>query len=642
MQSSFGSQIACPSHGLAGYYLGRGQGKALARAGDVQTSHAHWPGTPGRGTRCNAGKNLRAVVTVGGKPMAKNPLKRLKTRLFFSLLTGVLALLLLLPTAQAMRLQLRARTLLHLQASQRPSQVFVHGQLSDARGLPAPGQAVALNLVAAAHRGIMPHVDALATTGADGRFEVAVDTERLGDQAQLLHVEAHFAGSPTLGGADAELTTDLHKLDTSLELRLESTRIGSDALSLGLEMDAMSGDVPVSQAEVQISVDSRQVLTARTPSDGRLAVRIPNADLGGPGSHVITAVLQGTELLNPCNSLQRFEMKGVVAVTLAIVAGQAGKPCASDDFCVSGSVHALAGSTQKPIAQAAVSLHVERHDLGTVPSDALGNFAVIVHSSALRHWFRPGALGLVARAQVPMPHYEFGLSPIVDLELQPPASLSGWIYGAAMLGLLGFVLLLRYRARRRERALLQQREADLAGLPTHALIPADQGLASCDVRGTVLHGETGRPTAARLQFWPMNGELHEIMSEDGGFSALALSPGQWRLQVHCEEHEILELMLQLPHDGQLDGCQLLPASCRAVVRGSFGASVRKFTGESMDWQVQTPREIEPRWSANLRRGQAELRDAVRKVERALYGARTPQDVAGQAKQALRRVEEVQK
>jgi hypothetical protein len=61
----------------------------------------------------------------------------------------------------------------------------------------------------------------------------------------------------------------------------------------------------------------------------------------------------------------------------------------------------------------------------------------------------------------------------------------------------------------------------------------------------------------------------------------------------------------------------------------------------VDWTRETPRDVEPRVTGAIRRGHGDLRDAVRKVERALYGRRTDADAAEAAQSALRRVEDAQ-
>ncbi len=539
--------------------------------------------------------------------------------------------------------------------------------LTDARGQPAVAAPVAIAILSmqgnpqALDR--LRHLDLEAVTGPDGRFEAALESERLGPVAAvdpadqdanpgpgLVHVEARFAGSPALGESSAQQTLDLHKLDAILELRLAATKLTTETATVDVEIDAMSGDVPLGAAEVRLASDGKTLVTVRTAADGHAEATLPVAQLGAAGPHLLTANLDATDQVNAAETSQRLDLVGSVAVDLQVERGEVGKPCGAEDFCVHGAVFTLQGETRQPVPAAALTLHVERQQLGTLVTDSDGRFAAILHGDRLLKQFKPGSLGLVARAQVPMPFHEVGWSPIAIVELRPPPSLSGWLYGAALAALAAVAVVGRWRARRRELALLDQREADAAGLPSQAVRRLGPGgEASCLVRGQVVHGETGRPVAAHLAFTRAGREEAghglpdlEVDSLDGRFHVDGLSAGRWTLLVHCAEHEALDVAIDLPHDGTFDGCELLPASCRAVVRGSFANSVRRFTGRAVDWSRETPRDVEPRWSGSVRRGQGEVRNAVREVERALYGARTEPDTAAQARQAVARVEEAQR
>lgn len=257
--------------------------------------------------------------------------------------------------------------------------------------------------------------------------------------------------------------------------------------------------------------------------------------------------------------------------------------------------------------------------------------------------FPPGAVGLVAKAQVPEPWHETGWSPVLSLEIPPPPELSGWLYGSALLVALAAFAWQRWRVRRRELALAAWREAASAGLPEAQVRSVVDAQPSNRLRGRVVHGETGRACPAQfvLQSREDAARVLHIAVEDGHFDLTDLPPGRYIWQVRAEEHMDLEVALELPHDGTYDGCELLPPSCRAVVRGTFGARVRSWTQQPVDWTRETPRDVEPRVTTAIRRGHADLRDAVRKVERALYGRRTDRDAAEAAQSALGRVEDAQ-
>jgi len=533
----------------------------------------------------------------------------------------------------------------------------VRGTLTDARGQPAVAAPVAIAIVAMQGTpqalGQMQHIDLQAVTGPDGRFEAALDTDRLwpatepetNQGARMVHVEAQFAGSPALGESSAQQTLDLQKLDTLLEMRLTVIKLTTATLTLDVSIEAMSGDMPIGDAEISLAMDSKTLVTVRTAADGHAEATLPVASWGQAGPHLLTARLEATEQFNAAEASQRLDLVGAVAVDLQIEPGVAGKPCGAEDFCVHGAVFTLRGATRQPVMAAAVSLHVERQQLGNLVTDSDGKFAAILHGDRLLKQFKPGSLGLVARAQVPMPFHETGWSPIAIVELRPPPSLSGWLYGGALAALAGLGIIERWRARRRELELLDQREADAAGLPSQAVRRSGEGgEASCVLRGQVVHGETGRPIAAQLSLTHVGRELPELHvdSPDGRFHVATIGVGRWVLLVTCAEHELLEVAIDLPHDGTFDGCELLPASCRAVVRGSFANSVRRFTGRAVDWSRETPRDVEPRWSRSVRRGQGEVRTAVREVERALYGVRTEPETVAQARQAIARVDEAQR
>lgn len=565
------------------------------------------------------------------------------------------------PPVSALRLALRARTDLKLQAAQEGAAVVVHGTLTDVRRKPVPGAAVAVALVADRR------VDEVARTDAEGRFRVEVPIDSLTAAARLIHAETRFAGSAQLGEASAELVLDLDKLDAVLELTVAAegsereadvgdpsrpTEVRTDAAAVAVQVLARAGDLPLAGASVQVAVDGKAWLVLRTNVDGAASAVLPVSALGAPGPHALTVHLAADPQHNAADAGERLLLLAAVQVDLKLRPGADGEPCAVGDWCVEGNVHALrsevAGTTpeRRPVRDAAVSLHADRRQLGTLVTDADGRFAAVLRGASLQKLFAPGPIGVVARAHVPAPHHDLGLSAIAVLDLPPPAGLSGWYYGGPMLALALAALVGRLRARQRERALLAQTEATSAGLPSQAMRPGEPGAPSCVVRGQVLHGESGRPVGARLTLLATAGAdtvpVQEIDSEDGQFGFDPAPPGRYLLRVACPEHEPLQVAVDLPHDGAFEGCALLPPSCRAVVRGSFAASVRRFTGRAVDWAVETPREVEPRWATSVRRGHGEVRDAVRKVERALYGARTHPDDVAVARQALAKVDEVQK
>jgi len=560
----------------------------------------------------------------------------------FSLLCASLALLGLQP-AYALRIQLRARTDLRLQATQEAAGLRLRGQLSDSRGAPVGGAAVVFAVVT----GQGPTVDLQAMTNESGLFDALVARDRLPEAADLVHVEARFGGDPRLGESTAATTLDVQKLEAAIELHLETDRVAADAAPLEALLDVRSGELPIPGAPVQILIDGRALVLVRTAGDGHARASIPIEQLGQPGRHVVQAAVLPSEQFNEASAAARVEVHMGLAVELHVRPGSAGQTCALGDWCLQGSVSLLSAQGPEPAPDCAISLHADRHLLGNLVSNADGRFAGVLRGAFVASLFAPGAVGLVAQAQSQQAFIDVGWSPIAVLDVPFPPQLSGWFYGVPVLLLLGVTLLQRWRARRRERALLVRSEATSAGLPSEAVRRTSEvALPSCTLRGTILHGETGRPTPGTLTLQPFTAttlaDPRCIHCPDGWFDTGELPTGRYLLRVACQEHEELLLPVDLPHDGTFDGCELLPSSCRAIVRGSFAAALRRWTGRGVDWTSETPRDVEPRWASAARRGQGEIREAIRRVDRALYGARTESPEVRSARQAIHRVSEVQR
>ncbi len=551
--------------------------------------------------------------------------------------------------AQALRVQVRARTRLQLTVLPTGGELEVRGTLRDARDQPVAQAVVAVTVVgspppAETH---LVRQELAATTAPDGHFSARLPVGPWLGADRLAHVEARFAGGPTWGEATAEMLFDLHKQDVSLEIHAHPMQLRTDSGDVELTAELRSGDLPLSALEVHWAIDGNPVVVSRSDADGVARALLPATALGVPGPHAVSAHVAGNDQVNEADATLMVDLLGAVQVDLMQRAGDVKNACAAAgaqlsalDWCLQGQVRTAQKGVWRPVQNAAVSLHIERHLLAALTTDHDGRFFAVARGEALARMFAPGAVGLVARAQVVGPWYEIGWSPVVSLEIPRPPELSSWLYAVPLLALAVAVLVQRWRARRRELALQAWREATSAGLPDEQVRSTAAGEPSCRLRGRVLHGETGRPCASRMAVRSRESAeiVAQLLVQDGYFDLHDVAPGRYVWQVEIDEHQTLELPLDLPHDGLYDGCELLPASCRAVVRGAFSASVRTWTQRPVDWTRETPRDVEPRVSGVLRRGHADLRDAVRRVERALYGRRTDPEVADAARSALHRVE----
>ena len=96
----------------------------------------------------------------------------------------VLFLLLAAQPAHALRIQLRARTDLKLQATQEAAGLRVRGVLADSRGAPVGGAAVLFSVIT----GQGAPIDLQAMTNESGAFDAPLSRDRLPPDADIVHV----------------------------------------------------------------------------------------------------------------------------------------------------------------------------------------------------------------------------------------------------------------------------------------------------------------------------------------------------------------------------------------------------------------------------------------------------------------------
>ena len=576
----------------------------------------------------------------------------------------VLAATLLWPTlAEAHRLRLRVRTNLTLTAATATQlgEVVIGGRLLDARGRGVAGRPVAVSirwlglpqgpseLALAATPGTAPggtgDTSREVVTGSTGGFRATWPRTELPMRRGRLAVRASFLGNDALAGSDEETVFDLDQARGEVRLEVEPLRLSTDLDAAKVAVFAGVEGQPLAGRPVTLRIDGHPVAVLRSGADGWIETQLSLKRLLPTGTRNLSAEMEGTRDIRGARAQVALQVAVAVEVALAVRQDD----CPQARICLQGRVLVHRGEGRlEPPKQAALMIDAQQVRLGHVPVRADGRFAVSLNSEALSERFGPGPLAVVALADVPQAFHLTGLSDVVAIDVPPPPALSHWLYLALIMVLAVGLAWRRWQDRRRERSLAEELAAVAAGLPVQAVRRV--GTGGLDVhllRGTVIHGENGRPVAARVGAFPLPEELDQMGEEgilldchDGRFRFGPLTPGDWLLRVECEEHEPLEIPLLVPHDGTFDGCELLPRSCRALVRSALGRAVHRRTGTAVDWWRETPRGLEPRWRAALRRGHREVRVAVSAADSALYGRKTEMVELGQVRANIERVDEV--
>jgi hypothetical protein len=561
------------------------------------------------------------------------------------------------PNSYALRLPVKARTQITLQVRTLDAvgapKLQLQGRLSDAGGSPvaaAPlrlhtvwlGAASVDNQLLDARRapGEAPPghaVPARTTTDAQGQWRIEVPLSQPTTGAEL-HVEVSYDGDALRGPSHAETLVLMDKPVIQLALTSDASAVTTAAPMWPGRVTARLPTGPLTNATIQILVDGRTVLAVETDSSGSAEVMVPVEALGPPGQHRLEAALDASADWNAALAETQVTVFGAVRVVL-----ESTTPCEAGDTCIAGLVSLdgpeSEGTGPKAIANAAVVLHAQQRELGRLTTDDKGRFAAILRGQALLQLVAPGPTTLVAQVPPAAPFLEEGWSAPLPMLIPRPSGLAGATYGGVLL--LGLTLLAgrqwwRWRSKRLAAGLQEARDA---GLPDSAMEHVGApGTPSCLLRGQVLHGESGRPVLATITLQTGDATGLQVDCGQGAFFG-EFAPGNYLLLVEVDEHLPLSLPLILPHDGAWDGCVLRPASCRAVVRGQFASAVRRATGKPVDWSAETPRDIEPRWAEAIRRGHAELRGAIRQVERALYGRKTAPGDVEQVRTAVEQTEE---
>lgn len=580
---------------------------------------------------------------------------------------ALLALPLLLSWARpalAARIRLQARTQLEVHAEQVQSELRVRGRLFELRGGGVAGASISVQPVDA-DGGTRPfgaasadggHVPALplasvVRTDAGGRFEAVFPRILLPSDRESVQVKIVFAGDPGHARSDAALEVRLGQAAARLELSAEPARLTTDVAGTRLHVRGQVGSLPLAGRLVAIRIDHVEFANATLDEQGEAELDLPTASLVPKGVHTVIAELPPRADVAAASARLSVEVLGALRLSWHLhptrsggvpseaAAARLGAGCGEDTICLEGSAAIADGRGGSiPASGAVITVHAARTRLGSVIASADGAFVVRLRLPVLAELLPPGPVGLVAEAELAEPWISPGWSEVVAIDVPRPVATLELIYGAILALLLvglGWRLL---RAHWRERrAALELAKVD-AGLTT--TMRAGHGQERLRLRGRVRDGELGRPLPAALTLrGPGERSVQLATEDDGGFDFGELGAGGFRLTVEAEGHAQLEVVLEIPHDGAFDGCQLMPVSLRAVARHALSARVAAASGRGIDWSNETPRSAEPRWLAARRRGHARIRAAVRLAEAAIYGRRVDPAVVQGVQEALKSSDE---
>ncbi len=185
-------------------------------------------------------------------------------------------------------------------------------RVTDDHGAIAHGQ---VELTSQQQGSVLHAVVQTAAIGANGQAQFVVRPDPTAPGVMLLHAEFH--GSERTAQAEADARVDLDAPFITLGLRVPATsNYGDPPVEAIVDVD-VGEVVPLNPAglEVGLRVDDRIVATGAAEATGRVAIRIPSADLGGPGVRTVRAELQrGADVLR--SPARRIVVRAPTTLTL--------------------------------------------------------------------------------------------------------------------------------------------------------------------------------------------------------------------------------------------------------------------------------------------------------------------------------------
>ncbi len=553
-------------------------------------------------------------------------------RCLVALVLPMLAVSLVASSAQAVPLQVRARTTVSLALERGPGGATLVGKLVDDRGDPIASESVSVHIDGVVSRSVV--------SAADGSFRLALDNDVI-ERATAMHgasipFRAGFDGDRRFGRAQHRGVVDVAKRPSTMTMKVAPQRMPLFAGKVRVAIELQSGSTALANRPVSVRVGDGRELVVTTDSYGSAAFLVHDGVFGSAGRYTVEARFLGDALHGPAIASSHFTVTQPTRITLRV--GREGSE-REGRYRFSGRLSDLEG----PVSGATVAVLVRSADgeeervLRLARTDDRGVFLAAIPGQELFGEHRGDLMmravysptddvtgGAISRpvsvrgrgaAGVPVSYYLIALAWLVALagvvQLVRRGVLAQWWAG------------LRGRWSPKKAKPPVESEAALPFITPPAAKPGPKARPNA-VSGVVVDGHSRSPLEGVAITLTSATELLTVRTDaDGRLEVAELAPGVWQLTMSLKGYTSRSTEVSVPHGGQLDGARFALVAIRRAVRDIYSDALESFEG-ALEWGRTTPREaFELAQVPTNERGRAlgELRHVV---EQAWYGGETPE------------------
>jgi hypothetical protein len=363
---------------------------------------------------------------------------------------------------------------------------------------------------------------------------------------------------------------------------------------LPLEITTTVEGAPVS---LPLALQAGRTSLGRVSTDGlgRAKIRLPTADLGGPGIVTVRARFAGDDRLNPASA----QADTLVVSSVQLVLGTDTQTVGADDELVlRGSISDAKGG----IAGATIHLEAMGKHAASARSDPAGAFSFKLFAED----YPPGRLDLVARFTPDVIWRRTASSNPVKVEILPPKPIPVRLYvipavitALIMIGL----LLVRFGAAIKTRLTTEDKPREAHTAQSLAPVASGARFSRTGLRGLIkqasdVHGMVWDPVdsqpivGAQIQIQGPGGFLLELTSDTAGrFHVPGLAAGGHRFTVRCRGYISETFLAQIPHRGSLHGVRVDLVQVRVRVLEIYREVAVPLLPERELWACWTPRQL---------------------------------------------------